>query len=244
MEKAPIPMTQPLKQDVLVEERVKESPTLELEDSISWQNAYKIPSLMNIIGIHSLPILKTRHGRRRLLRMMHFFSVIVIMASLVSLSSELSIRTVRKIPEVRKTPTSQAVTDSTETEVEPQVQNMCHGPGWQSHTEKAYGRYYTVKTNGSPFCYHASWTMPSSITAAKSCDLHVFSYPGSTATVRYYFSTYHRGSVYSDVNQTTSNWSYFPRFIDISFIELYVNDNQSGTVISVGPFLIDNCQPY
>ena len=37
MEKAPIPLTQPPKQDVLVEERVKESPTLELEGSISWQ---------------------------------------------------------------------------------------------------------------------------------------------------------------------------------------------------------------
>ena len=40
MEEAPIPMTQPPKQDVLVEERVKESAMLELEDSISRRNAY------------------------------------------------------------------------------------------------------------------------------------------------------------------------------------------------------------
>ena len=188
---------------------------------------------MKILGIDSLPIVKTRHGRRRLLRMMR-----LLLSNRgrwrVLLLCHLSCPyfTVRKTPEVRKTPTSQAVADSTETEVEPQVQNRCNGPDWQSHTEKAYGRYYTVKTNGSPFCYHASWTMPSSITAAKSCDFHVFSYPGSTATVRYWWSTYRRGSVYSDINQTTSGGSYFPRFMDVSLIELYVNDNQSGTVIS------------
>ncbi|HWS83362.1 MAG TPA: helix-turn-helix transcriptional regulator [Ktedonobacteraceae bacterium] len=244
IEEAPIPMTQPPEQDVLVEEKVKESLALELEGSISWRNGYKIPSLMKIMGVYSLPILETRHGRRRLLRLMLFLLVIMVMMSLAFLSSEPFILTIRKTPEVTKTPTSKAVTDNTETKVEPQVQNMCHGPDWQSHTDSSYGRYYTVKTNGNPFCYHASWTMPSGITAAKSCDFHVFSYPGSTATIRYYFSTYHRNTVYSDINQTTPNWSYFPRFMDVSFIELYVNDNQSGTAISVGPFLINNCQPY
>ena len=199
----------------------------ELEGSISWRNAYKVPSLMKILGVDSLP----EHGRRRLLRIMLLLLVIVVMTSLVSLSSELSILIVRKTPEVRGTPTSQAMTDSMGTEVEPQVQNRCNGPDWQSHTGN-YDRYYTVKTNGSPFCYHVTWTMPSGITAAESCDFRVFSYPGSTATIRYWWSTYHRGSVYEDINQTTSNWSYFPRFMDVSLIELYVNDNQSGTVIS------------
>jgi transcriptional regulator with XRE-family HTH domain len=231
MEKALIPMNQPPKQDVLVEEKVKEAPTLEPEGSISWRNAYKIP-------IYSLPILKTQHGRRRLLRMMLFLLVILIMTNLAFLSSELSIFT------VRKTPTSQVVKERAGTVVEPQVQNRCNGPDWQSHTEKPDGRYYTVKTNGNPFCYYASWTMPSGITAAKSCDLHVFSYPGSTATVRYYFSTYHRSPVYSDVDQMDSNWSNFTGFMDVSLIELYVNDNQSDTAISVGPFLINNCLPY
>ena len=248
MEEAPIPLTQPPKQDVLVEEKVveekvKKSSTPELEGSISWRNAYKIPSLMNIIDIYSLSILKTWHGRRRSLRMMYFLLVIVAIANLAFLPSELSIFTVRKTPEVRKTPTSQAVKEGAGMVVEPQVQNRCHGPDWQSHTG-LFGRYYTVKTNGSPFCYYASWTMPSDITAAKSCDLRAFSYPGSTATIRYFFSTYHRNSVYTDINQTTSDWSYFPRFIDISLVELYINDNQSGTTISVGPFFISNCQPY
>ncbi|HEY4035979.1 MAG TPA: helix-turn-helix transcriptional regulator [Ktedonobacteraceae bacterium] len=244
MEKAPIPMTQPLKQDVLVEEKVKKSLTLEQEGSISRRNAYKIPSLMNIIDTtYSLPILKRRHGKRRSLRMMYFLLVIMVMASLAFLPSELSIFTVRKTPEVRKTPTSQAEKESAGVEVEPQVQNRCNGPDWQSHTG-IFGQYYTVKTNGSPFCYYASWTVPSDVTAAKSCDLRVFSYPGSTATIRYFFSTYHRNSVYTDINQTTSDWSYFPRYMDISLVELYVNDNQSGTTISVGPFFISNCQTY
>lgn len=94
LEEAPISLTQPPKQDVLVEEKVveekvveevKESSTPELEGSISWRNAYKIPSLMNIIDIYSLSILKTRHGRRRSLRMMYFLLVIVVMANLAFL---------------------------------------------------------------------------------------------------------------------------------------------------------------
>jgi transcriptional regulator with XRE-family HTH domain len=73
MEEAPIPLTQPPKQDVLVEEKGKEAPTPELEGSLSWRNAYR----NDIYAPHPK---QSSHKGRRLERSILLFVIIGLLA--------------------------------------------------------------------------------------------------------------------------------------------------------------------
>jgi transcriptional regulator with XRE-family HTH domain len=242
VEEAPTPINQLLEPDV--PDDVEKSPAVVQTNSSYWQDEYKRPLLMNDIDGDDLLILGAKYSRSRLLKLMLFLSVIIILISFAFLPAEILIRNIWKAPAVTNTPTPTPVTNSTETEVKPQVYNKCNGPDWQSHTDSSYGQYYTVKTNGSSLCYQATWNISNNIAAAKSCDFRAFIYPGNTANVKYHFFTNHRGSVYVNISQATPGWLYFSNYIDINFIELGVDDTQSGTIIGVGPFFIYNCHSY